>query len=351
MENTVAVQFNVPEKYSTIRRPYSLFHAEINGHKLRRSELAIAGIIHSYSSKEEQRCMHSYTRFAQELHFSRATVADAIKTLRDEALISQEKRKISAAYRIEKKFDGGYMQTPLWLYTAQFMLKTTSETVYLTSAEIDVLSLILTHTQRNNGTGEFSGSVRRIAGMLNINKKTVQKAISKLLAVELIFRPETGMNGHARSTYVANAKILRKKEKALMKAQKPSERRSQADVQADERAERMRYYQLRENERKQRIEFFEEKIAADEEYKRIKYEKGKIEIALAKAEVFEPTAADSLRIKLETLNLQFNGIRARRMAELRLTPKDLAPPYICSACKDTGERANGQACDCWRKRQ
>lgn len=72
----------------------------------------------------------------------------------------------------------------------------------------------------------------------------------------------------------------------------------------------------------------------------------KMEIDLAKAEIFDIASLAKLQEEKEAL------LKKRRefLASVNLTEADLAPVYHCKKCSDTGFMKNGAACDCYTKK-
>nr|DAW75008.1 MAG TPA: DNA replication protein DnaC [Inoviridae sp.] len=69
-----------------------------------------------------------------------------------------------------------------------------------------------------------------------------------------------------------------------------------------------------------------------------------MEIAQAKAEVFEPQTLPALLKKKEALQKE----RKEILKTLGITEKQLLPQYKCKKCSDTGFLPSGAACDCYK---
>lgn len=69
-----------------------------------------------------------------------------------------------------------------------------------------------------------------------------------------------------------------------------------------------------------------------------------MEIALAKAEVFDPEKLPALKEKKAVLTKE----RKEILKELGITERQLQPQYQCKKCSDTGFLPNGAACDCYK---
>ena len=113
----------------------------------------------------------------------------------------------------------------------------------------------------------------------------------------------------------------------------------------NERSDRERYYALLREKALKRAEKYQAKANANEEYKKVAAALSKMEISLAKAEVFESEKLPTLRQEKQALLLQQKNI----LAKLGIAEKDLQPIFACVKCSDTGFLPNGSACDCYKK--
>lgn len=331
------------KKESYIRRPYSFFKTEIGGRKLRRSELAVLGAVYSFSSKEEARCRMSYARFADKLSISHATVACAIATLKQESLIEQDKSSAVATYKYTRTAEKGHVHTDLFLYHTPFVIG--QEERLLLQSEIDVLSLIATHCGNERGSG-FTGSVRGIARTLNLSNTTVQKALTVLLHARLIFRAAEGrgINGHKRSAYSVNEKMLRPLRKRFNKALEAPTARPRPLTDADVRADRERFYAANRARAMQRVEFFEKKLLQDPTYAELSRKSRALAPQIARAEIrLDADTVAALKKEAGTLERKIT----LRMNALGVSKSDLTPVFTCPKCSDTGFLPNGYACDCY----
>ncbi len=110
------------------------------------------------------------------------------------------------------------------------------------------------------------------------------------------------------------------------------------------KADRERYYaQLREKAQI-RADKFIAKANKNTRYKEISSQLSTMEIALAKAEVFEPKTLPALTEKKAAL------LRERRsiLEVLHIQEEDLLPQYTCEKCSDTGFLPSGVACNCYK---
>lgn len=337
-----------------IRLPYSLFKMRLypnGGRKLRPSEILLYGTMYSFSDpKKKTRCNLSYNKFEEKLNLSRRTVANGISELKSAEKIEQDKsRRSCASYECtERPKDKGYISVDLYLYHTKFIVQGKAEPQYLTNTEINVLCLMKTHCANEKGAGVFVGSVRGIAGTLNVCTKAVQDSIETLMKAGLIRRTKEGVNGKIRSEYTVNEKLLRRMQKKARKAEEAAtvqDKRTESERAADSRTDFERHYAERQRTAQNRVEWFEERLRKDDTYKRTEGKIRALDIQIARAETYGGTNLEALKRK----EIELKGKLARRMAEMNISMEDLIPRYQCSKCSDTGYLPNGQICDCYPK--
>ncbi len=110
------------------------------------------------------------------------------------------------------------------------------------------------------------------------------------------------------------------------------------------KADRERYYALLREKAQTRAERFIAKANANERFKEITAELSKMEIALAKAEVFEPATLPLLSAQKENLLAERKTI----LVGLGIEEKELLPQFACKKCSDTGFLPSGTACTCYK---
>ncbi len=110
------------------------------------------------------------------------------------------------------------------------------------------------------------------------------------------------------------------------------------------KADRERYYALLREKAQSRADKFVAKANKNGRFKEITTALSKMEIALAKAEVFEPKNLPALTEE------KANLLRERRsiLEQLGIDESDLAPQYACIKCSDTGFLPSGVACNCYK---
>ncbi len=122
--------------------------------------------------------------------------------------------------------------------------------------------------------------------------------------------------------------------------------KSEAAIAADKRTERERFYAARRQAALSAAEAAREKAERDETFKSADAACRKNEIELARAEVYSPEKAETLRKLLQDAK----AARKNALARLGLSDEDFAPKFACAKCSDTGYLPNGKACDCYKNK-
>jgi len=110
------------------------------------------------------------------------------------------------------------------------------------------------------------------------------------------------------------------------------------------KSDRERYYSLLREKAQTRAEKFIAEANANTRFKEITTELSKMEIALAKAEVFEPTTLPALTQQKQSLLAERKTI----LSEMGIKETELMPQFVCGKCSDTGFLPSGAACNCYK---
>ncbi len=113
---------------------------------------------------------------------------------------------------------------------------------------------------------------------------------------------------------------------------------------ANAKSDRERFYALRREKAQAKADKFLAKANENPRFKELTSELSKMELSLAKAEVFKPETLPSLQAK----KLALINERKRILAEMKISEADLTPKFVCEKCLDTGFLKNGAACDCYK---
>ncbi len=113
---------------------------------------------------------------------------------------------------------------------------------------------------------------------------------------------------------------------------------------ANAKSARERYYSLLREKAQSKADKVLKKANSNPRFKELTAELSKMEISLAKAEVFEPKKLPELKEWQASLLAE----KVLLLSSMNITPEQLLPQYACEKCKDTGFLPNGVACDCYK---
>ncbi len=111
------------------------------------------------------------------------------------------------------------------------------------------------------------------------------------------------------------------------------------------KADRERYYALLREKALAKADKRTQTANKNERFKEISAQLAGMEIALAKAEVFEPNKLPSLQEQKKALLDERRTI----LSGMGIDEAELSPQFACKKCSDTGFLENGVACDCYKK--
>ncbi|MBQ9713690.1 MAG: helix-turn-helix domain-containing protein [Clostridia bacterium] len=346
-----------------IQIPYEFFQ-ESEGRISGRVETLLRGVIFGFSLGTNA-CRFSYTAFEQYINRSRATVAHAVKGMRERSSDVEITRKGGQAseYRyvgevVRKK---KHVRVPIFLFYELFDMPKGKngefEERLLTGTELLVYALILTHSMKNKNTGFFESSSSSIANMLNCSVRSVERAIYALMKSGLISRPKKGKNRYSGiSTYRADVNLYKmlwkknnpndkKEEKAAKKAaQDKVQPKSTTADDLNARADRERYYTHTRERAQAAVGRNMAKANAIPGFTDVLQKLRKMEYAIAHAELKEPDKLPALRAEGQALEFE----RARLLRTVGLSPADLQVQHRCEKCKDTGYQKDGSMCTCYK---
>ena len=345
---------------------YDVFSAQRGRRKTSVNEIFIEGSIESYGSVEGFRSF-----FTEKLCCGLATVSRATSKLVAEGKIEMKRLPNGKTeYRSARNVAQEERTAPFYR-VYNFFLSHTFEFNYkekkdkqgnvtkpartvarkLTPAETLVLALIFTHSSNTKKKNHaFWSSNAKIADMLALSERQVERAIINLMAARLIFRPVRGQNRVRNSKFVANMKDLR----ALCEAYAPKKAAKKATTwekpayiaDLDAKTERDRYYAKAIAEAKAKADTYKRGfIQKSPRFVVIDKELRAMAPELAKAEVRNlPT--------LEELQAKERALRAERMAILkRFNVDESLFEYRawahCRWCGDSGTLSDGRGCTCY----
>ncbi len=345
MGNAKVMNKSLPEEKRSLfsRIPRAFYKLQVGGKRITPSELAIVGKIYTFSG-EDKECHLSYKQIEEELNLSSATTASAIEGLRESGLIEATSRdKHGAAYKFVGELKKlAYDVVPLELHTKLFDINGTQRR--LKRSEIRVLGSLMTSCENVKKPGYAEESFCSLEKKLGLCRKTVKTAVYALLRAGLIYRAkeDKGVNRHKLSRIHVNRRLYAYKQ--LVKSKKKASKRLPPDVEAaNARADRARHYAILRQQAENRADTYKRKVTKDPEYKEVKLELGKLQIALARASLYNPEHFPVLKMR----EVELTRRRAAILHRLQVTEQDLMPQYKCSKCNDSGYLHDGRACDCY----
>ena len=111
------------------------------------------------------------------------------------------------------------------------------------------------------------------------------------------------------------------------------------------KADREKYYATLRDKALSVAEKYQAKAQTSPRFKEITLALSKMEISLAKAEVFEPEKMPALLSEKDALLSE----RKQILKTLGITEAQLSPQFKCKKCSDTGFLPSGVSCDCYKK--
>lgn len=223
----------------------------------------------------------------------------------------------------------------------------------LTPSETLVLALIFTHSSNTKQKNHcFWSSNAKIADMLALSERQVERAIINLMAARLIFRPVRGQNRVKNSKFVANLKDLRAlcdayAPKKAAKKETASEKPSYV-IDADARTDRDKYYIKAIADAKAKADAYKRGfIQKAPRFSVIEKELRAMAPTLAKAEVRNLPSLGALKAKESKLHTE----RAEILKHFNMDERLFEPQAWarCRWCGDTGTLANGRSCTCYKQ--
>ena len=320
------------------------------------SDRIIASAIRGFG-RGENVAKFKYRELGARYNRSIPTIARTIRKIKDSDSFERGE-KIS-----QYKFMGGepatkeYIEIPDWLYF--IVVKDNGQEKYLTSEQIEILGYIRGFSPRG-----LHSSCRGIARKLHISPTTVSRAIEILshedngiVEVEGDEGFEKSVNNKIRVTYRVKssrmrqlkAQIVKYMQKGVQDKQKQIERLNAQTGYTD-------YYAAVQCAEEGRLNKIENDLKADRDYTDCFQGLRKSEIELAKAEALEEIegTSEDLRERVRQITAQKERYARERRAHLErlgYCEEDLKRHFICLDCKDTGHRADGTPCDCWKRRR
>ena len=358
MSNVAAAKLNSGYFDVVCAGANNAFAAQRDRRKISANEIFIQAQIDSYGTVEGFRSF-----FTEKLSCGRATVSRITTKLVDEGKITMQRlpngKTEYKSERPERDSAPFYRVYNFFLsHVFEFNFKAKEDkparifSRKLTPSEALVLSLIFTYSSNSNKKNAcFWSSNAKIADMLALSERQVERAIINLMAARLIFRHVRGQNRVRCSKFVANMKDLRSlcAHYAPKKAEKkaPTSAYAAQIADADARAKREKFYADLQREAEAQASAYKRAFMDKApSYARIERDLRMLDIEIAKAEVRKLPTLGELQAKSCELKAQAAELMQKHNVDVRLF---YATSWArCKDCGDTGTLPNGKACDCWK---
>lgn len=366
MSNIAAVKLNSGYFDVICKGKYDVFSAQRGRRKTSVNEIFIEGSIKSYGSVEGFRSF-----FTEKLCCGLATVSRATSKLVAEGKIEMKRLPNGKTeYRSARNVAQEERTAPFYR-VYNFFLSHTFEFNYkekkdkqgnvtkpartvarkLTPAETLVLALIFTHSSNTKKKNHaFWSSNAKIADMLALSERQVERAIISLMAARLIFRPVRGQNRVRNSKFVANMKDLRAlcekyaPKKAAKKETAPG--KPAYVIDADARTDRDKYYAKAIAEANAKADAYKRGfIQKAPRFSVIDKELRAMAPTLAMAEVRQLSSLGDLKAKESKLRAERAELLKRFNVDERLF--EARTWARCRWCGDTGTLSDGRGCTCY----
>ena len=114
---------------------------------------------------------------------------------------------------------------------------------------------------------------------------------------------------------------------------------------ANAKAEREKFYADKREKAQSVADRYAAKANSNPKFGAIEKALSKMNMELAKAEIFSPDTLPALKAKQAELAMS----RANILSALGIEEWQLLPQYECKKCSDSGFMKSGKACDCYKK--
>lgn len=303
------IKNNLPDEKKGLfnRLPHSIYRKRLSP-----SSVAFAGKIFTFTDDVgEHDCRLTYDIVREEFGVCRQTVANGFKTLSATGQISRVDRDIKGtAFRYIGDLHGKqYDVVPQYLYTAEICPRG-AEWRKMTSSEIRVLARMMTACadQRNGGNarsggGTYKASLKELSRVLVLSETSVKRAVYALMRAKLVFR-EKGKNRFKNSEYRV-ASCLYEYQSFQKKTKKQPKATVSAQVEAvNARAERESYYAKLQEAAQNRVDKYMAIANKNARFRAVTFALSQLEIALAKAELYDVENVATLRGKKTALQAE-----------------------------------------------
>lgn len=309
---------------------------------------ALAGKVYGTTkTKKNTECWTSYDQLREELGVCRETVANAIKSLKENDIIKENGRdRQGTAYTYVGDAGKRYDVVPMPLFTMHIAIA--GKYRKLRKSEVLVLGHIMTECNRLKNLGKYETSNAIMARRLNLSEVTVRRAVNSLICANLLHRPERGVNASKLAAYTIDRELraLEREWERKRRVRKLKEKVQNNEMVAEAlEAERRKFYEERRKEAQRRAEKYIESIENIPEYKAVDTKIRKIKAKWVRAELDKAPEFAALDAEMQKLK----AMKADIMKRFNINPQRKDPHYYarCKQCMDTGVLLDGTRCTCF----
>lgn len=352
-----------------IKIPYVIL-----GGKASIAEIIFEGVIYSWFSSLNKAFKAGYKYLCEKTGLSRSTLSRTVKRLIEKKEISIERHgQACTQYTYERELpkNAAHIRLEYAFCTCEFKIIEKIDGRFvkhfrrLKGTERAVLALIYTHTWDRKRP--FIATHKKIALMLGCAEETVCRAVSVLTASHLIehkIERYGKREGHEKYNkrelqehhfYVIMRTLrkcgitrrdLREERKAAQETKEDQQRLPKHVQDENAKAERQRFYELRKNDAKDESDKWVNRAKKNARFSEVSTELSKLEIVLAKAEIYEPAKLPLLQSTKERLLKERRAILGWLGIDESLLKEETH--FKCKKCSDTGALPDGTQCDCYK---
>ncbi len=300
----------------------------------------------------------SYPEICALTGFSSATIASANRQLVERGMIEATRAgsttKYVAKVRPDKRdyitLDAEELNDRGIVFRGKFLHLTRTQCIILHT----IMSRLTFEKVNGQERGVFECVNNRLANMVSCDGSTAGDALHRLMKIGVLSRIWKARNRYEKNKYIVDREFLEAYRKHTEERKKRARRRAveknagamipAENAVLDARADFERHHA---QNYARAIEAAEKNVAianADEAFREAERTRRRLEIDVAKAEVFTPLRLPDLQKELEAANLA----RAAALDRLGISSEDLTPQWTCARCSDTGWLPDGRMCGCYR---
>lgn len=300
----------------------------------------------------------SYSEISELTRFSSATIAHANRQLEELGMIEATRAGGTSKYVAKVRpakldyitLDAEELNDRGIVFRGKFCRLTRTQCIILHT----IMSRLTYEKVNGQERGIFECLNNRLANMVSCDGSTAGDALHRFMKIGVLARVWKARNRYERNKYIVDRKFLeayrkRTEERKERARRRAVEKNAGAKISAenavlDARADFERHHAVLHARAIETAEKNNALANADAAFREADRLHRRLEIEVAKAEVFAPLRLPDLQAQLEAAAV------ARRAAldRLGISSEDLTPKWTCARCSDTGWLPDGRMCGCYR---